>query len=93
MLNNLASIALDQNRYEDAEAYYREAATISKEMLGDKHPEYAIDIVDLGRALSLQGKSDEARELLLEALRVFEAALPPDHVYIQETREQLNALP
>lgn len=93
VLNNLARVALSQNRFDDAEELYRLAIEISEQTLGRDHPDYAIHLGNLGQVLSSQGKDAEAKSPLLEAMRIFEAALPADHVYIQETQRRLNDLP
>jgi serine/threonine-protein kinase len=61
----------DQGRWEDAVASFREALALDIARLPDNHPTTLIARGELGTALGLQGRYDEARELLSAAIAGF----------------------
>ncbi len=77
-LNNLAT-ALEDAGDPAAEAAYRESLAIRSGRLGSGDPSVARAQHNLGRWLLRQGRPDEARPLLEQALATRRARLPPDH--------------
>ena len=70
----------------EAEGLYREALEIDRATIGEGHPDYAIDLVNLGRLLGQAGRGAEGqgRDMLERALAIFRAALPEGHPHIAE---------
>lgn len=93
--SNLASLLLEQKRFVEAAEVLRAALARSKAAFGERHPGTAIAMGLLGTAIheASSGEADaEARQLLTEALSIFEASLPPDHPHVVKTREILMKL-
>ena len=65
--------------YGDAEPHIIRALELSREHLGDEHPDTLLSIFDRGRLLSQQGKYDEAMEYLTEVLDTSRRALGDEH--------------
>ena len=66
-------------RLEEAETLFRQALKISREILGEGHPDYAIRLNNLAGLLVATGRHNEAETLYREALEVFRASLGDDH--------------
>ena len=79
---NYCSLAHSLSRAEDADAvkYFREALRIRQAVHGLEHPQTALSLRLLGERLGLQGKSDEALQLLMQSLDVYRACLGSQHV-------------
>ena len=68
------------------------ALAIRREVLGEKHPDTATSLNNLGGLLDSMGDYAEARPYLEQALAILEEALPPEHPYIQLVRENLEGV-
>jgi len=79
-------------RQRRAEDLYREALEITREGVGEGHPNYAIHLTFLAGVLAIQGKPEEARPLYEQALEIFRATLPPNHPHIGMVDEHLGHL-
>lgn len=93
--NNLSSLFLAQERHEEAETLLRETLERARRVSGPRHPDVAVVMVQLAAAIRDGGSGPgaaEARQLLTEALAIFETTLPPDHPHIQKTRDRLSLL-
>ena len=66
-------------RYEEAERLNRQALEISRETLGEGHPDYATRLNNLAGLLAVTGRHEEAESLYRHALEVLRAALGDDH--------------
>ncbi len=89
---HLSNLAKAVQTVEEAEKLYLKAMDITAAALGKEHPTYAIRLGNLGRLLGVQGKVEEAREVLRQALAIFEATLPSDHPHIAETQRRIDTL-
>jgi serine/threonine protein kinase/Tfp pilus assembly protein PilF len=78
-LNNLAIVALDQNRLKDAESLHQRALGIRERTLGPDDPAIATSLNNLSNLLRRQGRLEDAEPLQLRALAIYERALGPNH--------------
>ena len=78
-LNNLAIVALEQNRLKDAETLHRKALALRERVLPPNDPNIATSLNNLANLLRRQGKWDEAEALQIRAMRIWENTLGPDH--------------
>ena len=90
-LNNLATLRLDEERYDEAESYVRQALEQTRAVFGDKHAEIAARLHNLGRILSRQDRHEEAATALREALAIRDDMLGPTHPNTLSTRLALGA--
>jgi len=67
-LNRLALELQDQGKYDEAEPLHREALEVSRETLGDRHPNTLGSISNLGALLYAKGDLAAAEPLIREAL-------------------------
>ncbi|HEX4955510.1 MAG TPA: serine/threonine-protein kinase [Thermoanaerobaculia bacterium] len=77
-LNDLGLVHLERGYVAKAEASFREALAVGREVLAPDHPELALITDNLGRALTIEGKAEAAARLHREALAVLEKQLGPD---------------
>lgn len=78
--------------YEQAEALYRRALHIRKDLLGPQHIITASSLADLAQLLLEQGKYEQAKTLYQEALYIREQALGPEHPDVAQTLHGLALL-
>ncbi|MCK6483661.1 MAG: serine/threonine protein kinase [Phycisphaerae bacterium] len=95
-MNNLAGIHQARGDLPAAVALLRESLAGHRALFGEKHPATAISMAGLGAALmdapDAASHYEEAEELLLNALRFFESAFPPDHRFRLTTIKHLGRL-
>lgn len=77
--NNLAGSKMDQNKFAEAEAIYREALPAAIALLGEDHRQTIILKSNLGMHLMDQGKLEDAEELLGGAYESSKRLRTPDH--------------
>jgi eukaryotic-like serine/threonine-protein kinase len=78
-LNNLGVLHREMDRLTAAEPLLREALTMRRQVLGPRHPDVAITLVELTRVLVEQGRMAEAEALARESLEIRRAALGDQH--------------
>jgi len=64
MINNMGALLQSLGRHDEAEAYYLEALSGNRRILGDEHPVTLRFTINLGSLLNKLGRHDEAAELL-----------------------------
>lgn len=77
-LNEHADSLLRLGRYEEAEAFFREAIDIDRRTIGVSHPDYAIDLGNLAVVLEAQGRYSEAEEIYRETLQIVSTTVGKD---------------
>eukprot|EP00163_Fabomonas_tropica_P012996 TRINITY_DN24425_c0_g1_i1.p1 TRINITY_DN24425_c0_g1~~TRINITY_DN24425_c0_g1_i1.p1 ORF type:complete len:1841 (-),score=347.99 TRINITY_DN24425_c0_g1_i1:7-5529(-) len=92
ILAEYASTLTKQDRFEDAEELWKDAARIAQQMYGNEHPKYAYPINELGVVLFKRGNWNEAESMLTRALAVRETSLGPDHVDVAMSLTSLGEL-
>ncbi|MBD1996292.1 tetratricopeptide repeat protein [Leptolyngbya sp. FACHB-541] len=75
----LANLYYSQGRYEEAEPLYLRALEISKEQLGENHPDVSNRLNNLASLYHSQGRYEEAKPLLLRALEISKEQLGENH--------------
>src|SRR5690606_32474508 len=65
---------------------------MKRKLFGDRHPEVALGMGQLGNTLVKQGRYDEAEPLYLDALAARRALLEPGHPHIAVNLNQLANL-
>ena len=70
---------LDRGDYAEAEAMFRQALSIQRRKLGERHRAVGNTLNNLSHPLREQGKYDEAASGLEEALGIVRPALGNDH--------------
>jgi tetratricopeptide (TPR) repeat protein len=90
----IASILVEQGKFDDATDTYREVLRLDENALGKEHPTTGSDHRHLGMALAALGQchAKEARSELTVALGIYQKASPVDEVAVQELREALTKL-
>ena len=83
----------DQGDLAGARPYYERAMAIDEKVLGQEHPDTAIDYINLGTLQVTLGEIEAGRALLERAARVFAAKLGPNHLYTRIALQHLTALP
>jgi len=78
-LNNLASTLQHLDRYDEAEAYFREALGIFRKAHGNGHPDVGTALANLGVLLNARGQYVEAEPVLREAVELRERLLGPEN--------------
>ena len=90
-LRTMGIVLLKADRPAEAETFLREALAL----LG-KSPTSGLQLprteVALGGCLTSLGRYAEAAQVLTRARQRLEAKLPPDHIWVREARERLDAL-
>jgi non-specific serine/threonine protein kinase/serine/threonine-protein kinase len=79
VVNNLASVRVEQGRYGEAEQLFRDALAEMKASRGEDHPATIALTSNLSVLLQRQGKLDESIQLLRSALEVSRRVNGPDH--------------
>jgi tetratricopeptide (TPR) repeat protein len=64
VLDNLANLYCDQNRYKEAEPLYLQVLNIRQQILDSEHPETVTTLDSLARVSSAQGKDEQTKPLL-----------------------------
>jgi tetratricopeptide (TPR) repeat protein len=74
LLNARGRVRLAQNRFAEAESFLRDAFAMRQRLLGERSVGALQTAADLGAALMAQGKRNEARRILADALPTLESA-------------------
>jgi tetratricopeptide (TPR) repeat protein len=77
--NDLGFLAETQERFPEAEGYYRKALGAHQKRLGLKDPEVATAMNNLGSVVGAQGRLPEAEGYIRKALALFEETLGNAH--------------
>ncbi|GAB4405007.1 MAG: hypothetical protein OHK0021_17200 [Bryobacter sp.] len=78
-LNELGTLAGQERRYSDSEAYYRRAAEIYRAVYPQGHFTLGVALSNLAGASLKQGQAARAMEYIEQAIGVFEQSLPAGH--------------
>ncbi|KAG0721243.1 Kinesin light chain [Chionoecetes opilio] len=89
MLNILALVYRDQNKYKEAANLLNDALAIREKTLGENHPAVAATLNNLAVLYGKRGKYKEAEPLCKRALEIREKVLGRDH---PDVAKQLNNL-
>lgn len=78
-LNDLGFLHESQERFKEAEVYYRRALAAHQKAHGPKHPEVGIALNNMGSVVGAQGRLAEAEPILRQALNTLEQTLGNVH--------------
>jgi tetratricopeptide (TPR) repeat protein/predicted Ser/Thr protein kinase len=90
-INNLASLLVRTGRPDEAEPVYRDLLDRTVSIAGAEHFFVGIFRSNFGECLTMLGQSEEAIEVLTEAVRVLEASLGPAHERTLTASARLDA--
>ncbi|MBC7771294.1 MAG: tetratricopeptide repeat protein, partial [Pyrinomonadaceae bacterium] len=82
ILNNIAALRLSEGKFQQSEAYNREALGLRRELFGDEHLDTAQSLNNLASSLSHQGMGSEAEPLFREVLRIHRKILGDGSYYV-----------
>ena len=95
LLNNLAILLQNTNRFEEAEPLVRRALAIDEASFGERHPAVAIRLNNLATLLHDTNRPAEAEPLLLRAMDILESfrrQTGHEHLYFQSVNENFQLL-
>ncbi|HNE93268.1 MAG TPA: CHAT domain-containing protein, partial [Chitinophagaceae bacterium] len=69
--SNIGITYLEMGKYADAENHLTQSLQIREKILGIKHPEYALSLINLGVVHLYQARYEEADKMLLAALKIY----------------------
>jgi CHAT domain-containing protein len=75
ILNNLAQVYDAMGRYEKAEPMMLQVVEIDKNLLGEDHPDFAIDISNLAALYDVMGRYEQAEPLYKQAVEIAKTKL------------------
>jgi serine/threonine-protein kinase len=87
--SSLGSLHYSMRHYEEAERDERRALEILRRLHGDRHPETAMSLLNLGMTLRRQDKDAEALDAYRRALEVHREVYGPEHFNTIWTRVEL----
>jgi len=89
---NLGALLHMQDKFVEAEQFYRDAVEQSRKLQGDDHPATLIYLSNLGELLEDEGKLGEAEQTLRRVLSDRRRVLPQGHPQIGYTAVQLGSV-
>lgn len=72
VIANLADVLVDLEAPDDARRLYDEALTLDQRLLGERHPEVALDLYNLGTVVLAQGDLEAANRAFEHALDIWQ---------------------
>jgi tetratricopeptide (TPR) repeat protein len=91
-LNSLGILYFQQGRYAIAEPIFEKGLQLTREMLGDRHPDVATSLNNLAGLYDSQGRYEEAEPLYLEAMQLRRELLGDRHPDVATSLNNLAAL-
>ncbi len=92
VLSNLGVNWLDVGDIERARDLFARALDIDRKLVGEDHPSFAKDEMNLAATMQMAGDFPQAEQLLVHALEVYRKALGGDHVRMAVCYENLGKL-
>jgi tetratricopeptide (TPR) repeat protein len=72
MLHNLAGLYVHTGRYSEAEAMLEKVLEIDRHVLGEEHPDYAMDLKSLANLYRKTGRHADAERMYRQAEQILE---------------------
>jgi tetratricopeptide (TPR) repeat protein len=91
-MNSLADSYAALSRPDDALAMYEKALEFRRRVLPENHPDLGDSLYNLSICYQESGKSHQAMQFAREALRIWQATLPPEHEHVLNARLLLDHL-
>ncbi len=86
-MGNLANTYLILGRHQDALAMQEKTLEFRRRVLPDNHPDIGISCLNLGISCRKVGDLHRALQFAREALRIFQATLPPSHPHVTHAQQ------
>ena len=91
-MNSLAATYSDLGRGQDALVTHEKTLEFRRRVLPKNHPDLGISYYNISVSYSQVGGLIRAIEMAREALRIFQASLPPSHHHVQDASQHLLQL-
>ena len=86
-MGNLANTYLTLGRHQDALVMMEKTLDFQRRVLPDNHPDIGISCFNLGITCRKVGDLHRALQFAREALRIFQATLPPSHPHATQAQQ------
>ena len=86
-MGNLANTYLALGRHQDALAMREKTLEFQRRVLPENHPEIGLSCFHLGISCHNVGDLHRALQFAREALRIFQATLPPSHSHVTQAQQ------
>ena len=86
-MNNLASTYSALGRHQDALVMMEKTLEFRRRVLPENHPDIGISCLNLGISCRKVGDLLRALQFAREALRIFQATLPPSHPHATQAQQ------
>ncbi len=86
---NVASVYSILGRQEDALMLHEQTLELKRRVLPENHPDIALSCLKIS---VIVGDITRALEMAREALRIYQATLPPSHPHVQNAQENLRLM-
>ena len=89
-MNNLANTYSALGRHQDALAMKAKTVEFMRRVLPENHPDIGSSCLNLGLSCEMVGDLPRALQFVREALRIFQATLPPSHPHVKQAQQQMR---
>ena len=86
-MNNLANTYSDLGRHQDALVMGEKTLEFRRRVLPENHPHIGISCFNIGNSCRKVGDLHRALQFAREALRIFQATLPPSHSHVTHAQQ------
>ena len=86
-MNNLANTYSALGRHQDALVMEEKTLEFRRRVLPENHPDIGISCFNLGNSCHIVGDLHRALQFAREALRIFQATLPPSHPLFTQVQQ------
>jgi len=86
-MGNLVNTFLALGRHQDALAMLEKTLEFRRRVLPENHPDMGISCLNLGISCYKVGDLHRALQFAREALRIFQATLPPSHPHVTHAQQ------
>ena len=86
-MNNLANTYSALGRHQDALVMGEKTLEFRRRVLPENHPYIGISYLNLGISCHIVGDLHRALQFAREALRIFQATLPPSHPHVTHAQQ------
>ena len=86
-MGNVANTYSDLGRHQDALVMQEKALEFRRRVLPENHPHIGISCLNLGISCYKVGDLHRALQFAREALRIFQATLPPSHSHVTQAQQ------
>ena len=91
-MNNLATTYSALGRHQDALVLQEKTLELQRRVLPENHSEIGTSCLNISLSYRQVGDFHRAIERAREALRIFQAALPPSHPHVKMAQERVRQI-